>query len=608
MSTMRAKLTTKRTGTTPHSILSPNHVEKQSKKHLSNGHATAVHEKLPMELLEKLKEVRNGNFAVRLPAHESGINGKIFDALNDIIEMNEKMMREFTRARNTIGKEGKLTQRITLPSTRGSWNQGVNSLNELISDLVYPTIEIARVISSVAKGNLSQPMPEEIADHKLEGEFLRIAKEVNYMVKQLNLFSMEVTRVAREVGSEGKLGGQAKVRGVGGVWKDLTDSVNQMAGNLTNQVRNVAEVTTAIARGNLAKKITVDVKGEMLELKNTINTLVDQLNSFGSEVTRVALEVGTEGKLGGQATVRGVGGIWKDLTDSVNQMASNLTGQVRNIAGVTTAVANGDLSKKITVDVRGEMLELKNTINTMVDQLNSFGSEVTRVAREVGTEGKLGGQAEVRGVAGTWKDLTDSVNQMASNLTGQVRGIAKVVTSVAKGNLKQKLSINALGELAQLTDTINEMIDTLAVFADQVTTVAREVGVEVRLGGQASVPGASGTWKALTENVNQLAANLTTQVRSISEVASAVTKGDLTRTIRVDAKGELEALKDTINQMITNLRETTLRNQDQDWLKSNLAAFTQMLQGQKDLNTVTKRILSELAQVVSAHYGAFYVL
>ncbi|MEJ1239492.1 HAMP domain-containing protein [Chryseolinea sp. T2] len=1020
------------------------------------------------QLLRILTEVRNGNFAVRLPIDEVGVNGKIFDTLNEIISLNERMMLEFTRAGNTIGKQGKLTERIELPSNKGSWGEGVRSLNVLISDLVHPTIEIAHVISSVAKGNLSQEMPEEISDHKLQGEFLRIAKEVNYMVKQLNLFSMEVTRVAREVGSEGKLGGQAKVKGVGGVWKDLTDSVNNMAGNLTSQVRNIAEVTTAIARGNLSKKITVDVRGEMLELKNTINTLVDQLNSFGSEVTRVALEVGTEGKLGGQATVKGVGGIWKDLTDSVNQMASNLTGQVRNIAGVTTAVANGDLSKKITVDVRGEMLELKNTINTMgdqlnsfasevtrvalevgtegrlggqatvkgvggvwkdltdsvnqmagnltaqvrnvagvttavakgdlskkitvdakgellelkntintmvdqlnsfssevtrvarevgsegqlggqanvpgvggtwkdltdsvnqmasnltnqvrniaevttavakgdlskkiavdvrgemlelkntintmVDQLNSFGSEVTRVAREVGsegqlggqadvpgvggtwkdltdsvnkmadnltnqvrniadvttavakgdlskkitvdvkgemlelkdtintmvdqlnsfasevtrvasevgsegklggqatvkgvagvwkgltdsvnqmagnltaqirnianvaiavangdlskkitvdvrgeilqlkdtlntmvdqlrgfasevtrvarevgtegklggqafvpgvagtwkdltdsvnqmagnltdqvrniagvttavangdlskkitvdvrgemlelkntintmveqlnsfafevtrvarevgTEGKLGGQAEVRGVAGTWKDLTDSVNQMASNLTGQVRGIAKVVTSVAKGNLKQKLSINALGELAQLTDTINEMIDTLAVFAEQVTTVAREVGVEGRLGGQASVPGASGTWKDLTENVNQLAANLTTQVRSISEVASAVTKGDLTRTIRVDAKGELEALKDTINQMITNLRETTLRNQDQDWLKSNLAKFTQMLQGQKDLRTVTRRILSELAQVVQTHYGAFYIL
>jgi HAMP domain-containing protein/signal transduction histidine kinase/CheY-like chemotaxis protein len=942
----------------------------------TNGHAIESETFDGKLLLQILAEVRNGNFTVRLPVDQTGTAGKIYDTLNDIISLNEDMMKEFDKAALTIGKQGKLTHRLDTPSKRGAWKEGMASLNSLISDLVHPTIEIANVISSVAKGNLSQEMPEQIGDHRLEGEFLRISKEVNHMVKQLNLFSMEVTRVAREVGSEGKLGGQAKVKGVGGVWKDLTDSVNQMAGNLTNQVRNVAEVTTAIARGNLSKKITVDVKGEMLELKNTVNTLVDQLNSFASEVTRVALEVGTEGRLGGQATVKDVGGVWKNLTDSVNQMASNLTGQVRNIASVTTAVAKGDLSKKVTVDVRGEMLELKNTVNTMVDQLNSFGSEVTRVAlevgtegklggqakvsgvggtwkdltdsvnqmasnltnqvrniaevttavakgdlskkisvdvkgemlelkntvntmvdqlnsfgsevtrvarevgsegrlggqavvrgvdgtwkdltdsvnkmadnltnqvrniaevtiavakgdlskkitvdvlgemlelketmntmvdqlnsfasevtrvarevgtdgklggqaevrgvggvwkgltdsvnqmagnltaqirnianvsiavangdlskkitvdvrgeilelketinvmvdqlrgfasevtrvarevgtegklggqafvpgvggtwkdltdsvnqmagnltgqvrniagvttavakgdlskkitvdvkgemlelkdtintmveqlnsfafevtrvaREVGTEGKLGGQAEVRGVAGTWKDLTDSVNQMASNLTGQVRGIAKVVTSVAKGNLKQKLSINALGELAQLTDTINEMIDTLAVFADQVTTVASEVGVQGRLGGQASVPGASGTWKGLTENVNQLAANLTTQVRSISEVASAVTKGDLTRTIRVDAKGELEALKDTINQMITNLRETTLRNQEQDWLKSNLAKFTQMLQGQKDLHTVTKRILSELAQVVNAHYGAFYIL
>src|SRR6476620_7385983 len=386
-----------------------------------NGHTLSLDVERSKELLHVLTEVKQGNFAVRLPIDEVGLNGKIFDTLNEIIFLNEKMMLEFTRAGNTIGKQGKLTERIELPSNKGSWGTGVDSLNVLISDLVHPTIEIAHVISSVANGNLSQEMPEEIGGHKLEGEFGRIAKEVNYMVKQLNLFSMEVTRVAREVGSEGKLGGQAKVKGVGGVWKDLTDSVNQMAGNLTNQVRNVAEVTTAIAKGNLAKKITVDVKGEMLELKNTINTLVDQLNSFGSEVTRVALEVGTEGKLGGQATVKGVGGIWKDLTDSVNQMASNLTGQVRNIAGVTTAVANGDLSKKITVDVRGEMLELKNTINTMVDQLNSFGSEVTRVALEVGTEGRLGGQATVKGVGGVWKDLTDSVNQMAGNLTAQVR-------------------------------------------------------------------------------------------------------------------------------------------------------------------------------------------
>ena len=381
-----------------------------------------------------------------------------------------------------------------------------------------------------------------------------------------------------------------------------------MAGNLTAQVRNIAEVTIAVANGDMSKKITADVRGEILQLKETINTMVDQLRAFASEVIRVAREVGTDGKLGGQAFVPGVAGTWKDLTDSVNQMAGNLTAQVRNIAEVTKAVASGDLSKPITVDVKGEILDLKNTINTMVEQLNSFASEVTRVAREVGTEGKLGGQSQVKGVAGTWKDLTDSVNLMASNLTGQVRGIAKVVTSVAKGNLKQKLSIDAKGEVAQLTDTINEMIDTLATFSDQVTTVAREVGAEGKLGGQANVPGASGTWKNLTENVNQLAANLTTQVRAISEVASAVTQGDLTRTIRVDAKGEVEALKDTINQMISNLKATTLRNQEQDWLKSNLAKFTQMLQGQKELNSVTTKILSELAQVVTAQHGLFYIL
>jgi signal transduction histidine kinase/CheY-like chemotaxis protein/HAMP domain-containing protein len=417
-----------------------------------------------------------------------------------------------------------------------------------------------------------------------------------------------VTRVAREVGTEGKLGGQADVQGVAGTWKDLTESVNSMAGNLTAQVRNIADVTTAVANGDLSKKITVDVKGEILELKNTINTMVDQLRSFASEVTRVAREVGTEGKLGGQADVQGVAGTWKDLTESVNSMAGNLTGQVRNIADVTKAVASGDLSKKITVDVKGEISELKNTINTMVDQLSSFASEVTRVAREVGTEGILGGQANVKGVAGTWKDLTDSVNFMAGNLTSQVRGFAKVMTAVANGDLQQKLTLEAKGEIATMTETINSMIDTLATFADQVTTVAREVGVEGKLGGQAKVPGASGTWKDLTENVNQLAANLTTQVRAIAEVATAVTQGDLTRSIAVEARGEVAALKDTANEMIRNLRDTTRKNTEQDWLKTNLAKFSRMLQGQKDLTTVARLILSELAPVVSAQHALFYML
>src|SRR5687768_10908407 len=478
-----------------------------------------------------------------------------------------------------------------------------NFIKQISSNITAQVRNIAEVTTAVAKGDLSRKITVDV-----KGEILELKNTINTMVDQLNSFGSEVFRVAREVGSEGKLGGQADVPGVEGLWKDLTDSVNKMASNLTSQVRNIAEVTTAVANGDLSRKIEVDVKGEILELKNTINTMVEQLRSFASEVTRVAREVGTEGKLGGQANVPGVGGTWKDLTDSVNQMTGNLTSQVRNIAEVTKAVASGDLSKKVTIDVKGEILDLKNTINTMVDQLNSFAFEVTRVAREVGTEGKLGGQAEVQGVAGTWKDLTDSVNMMASNLTNQVRGIAKVVTSVATGNLKQKLSIVSRGEVAQLIDTINEMIDTLAVFADQVTNVAREVGVEGRLGGQASVPGASGIWKNLTENVNQLAENLTTQVRNIADVASAVTKGDLTQMIRVEAKGEVEELKDTINQMIANLKQTTLRNQEQDWLKSNLAKFTQMLQGQKDLNTVTRRILSELAQVVNAQKGMFYVL
>src|SRR5881628_1894127 len=427
------------------------------------------------------------------------------------------------------------------------------------------------------------------------------------MVDQLNSFASEVTRVAREVGTEGKLGGQAKVKGVSGAWKDLTDSVNFMANNLTRQVRNIAEVTTSVALGDLSKKITVDVRGEILELKNTINIMVDQLNSFASEVTRVAREVGTEGRLGGQADVRGVAGTWKDLTDSVNFMASNLTNQVRNIAAVTTAVANGDLSKKITVEVRGEILELKNTVNTMVDQLNSFASEVTRVAREVGTEGKLGGQAEVKGVAGTWKDLTDNVNLMASNLTNQVRSISKVVTSVANGNLKRKLVLEAKGEIEQLAETINEMIDTLATFADQVTTVAREVGFEGKLGGQANVPNAAGTWRDLTDNVNRMAAALTSQVRAIADVATAVTKGDLSRSITVDAAGEVAALKDNINEMIRNLRETTKRNTEQDWLKTNLARFTRLLQGQRDLLAVSKLILAELAPLADIQHGVFYI-
>ncbi|MBR8834842.1 MAG: response regulator [Stigonema ocellatum SAG 48.90 = DSM 106950] len=560
------------------------------------------------QLLKTLAAVKKGDFSVRMPIDQTGMAAKIADTLNDIIEQNERMTAELQRISNVVGKEGKISERASVGSVRGSWASGINSVNTLITDLVQPTAETSRVIRAVANGDLSQTIVPEIDGRPLKGEFLQTAQMVNTMVGQLNSFASEVTRVAREVGTEGKLGVQAQVRGVAGTWKDLTDSVNLMAGNLTAQVRNIAEVTTAVANGDLSKKITVDVKGEILELKNTINTMVDQLNSFASEVTRVAREVGTEGKLGVQAHVRGVGGTWKDLTDNVNWMAGNLTAQVRNIAEVTKAVANGDLSKKITVDVRGEILDLKNTINTMVDQLSSFASEVTRVAREVGTEGKLGGQALVNGVGGTWKDLTDNVNSMAGNLTAQVRGIAKVVTAVANGDLKRKLMLDAKGEIETLAETINEMIDTLATFANQVTTVAREVGIEGKLGGQAEVPGAAGTWKDLTDNVNELAATLTTQLRAIAEVATAVTKGDLTRSIAVEAQGEVAMLKDNINQMIANLRETTQKNTEQDWLKTNLAKFTQMLQGQRDLEAVCKLILSQLAPLVGASCGVFYIM
>ena len=553
-------------------------------------------------IAEVTTAVAKGDLSRKITVDVKGEILELKNTINTMVDQLNSFGSEVTRVAREVGSEGMLGGQADVPGVEGLWKDLTDSVNKMASNLTSQVRNIAEVTTAVANGDLSRKIEVDV-----KGEILELKNTINTMVEQLRGFASEVTRVAREVGTEGKLGGQANVPGVGGTWKDLTDSVNQMASNLTNQVRNIAEVAIAVANGDMSKKITVDVRGEILQLKETLNTMVDQLRAFASEVTRVAREVGTDGKLGGQAFVPGVAGTWKDLTDSVNQMTGNLTGQVRNIAEVTKAVASGDLTKKVGIDVKGEIYDLKNTINTMVDQLNSFASEVTRVALEVGTEGKLGGQAEVQGVAGIWKDLTDSVNMMASNLTDQVRGIAKVVTAVAIGNLKQKLTIVSRGEVAQLIDTINEMIDTLAVFADQVTNVAREVGVDGRLGGQASVPGASGIWKNLTENVNQLAENLTTQVRAISEVASAVTKGDLTQSIRVEAQGEVEELKDTINQMIANLKETTLRNQEQDWLKSNLAKFTQMLQGQKDLNTVTRRILSELAQVVNAQKGMFYI-
>ncbi len=501
-------------------------------------------------LLRVLQAFKRGDFSVRMPADQIGLAGKVADALNDVLDLNQRMCGEFDRVNKLIGKEGKINQRASIGPMSGDWSSCIDSLNGLIADLVQPSTEVTRVIGAVAKGDLTQSMALKVDGRPLRGEMLKNARIVNTMVDQLNSFASEVTRVAREVGTEGKLGGQAVVNGVAGTWKDLTDSVNSMAGNLTAQVRNIADVTTAVANGDLSKKITVDVRGEILELKNTINTMVDQLNGFGSEVTRVAREVGTEGKLGGQAEVKGVGGVWKDLTDSVNSMAGNLTAQVRNIAEVTTAVANGDLSRKITVDVRGEILELKNTINTMVDQLNGFASEVTRVAREVGTEGKLGGQAEVKDVAGTWKDLTDSVNSMAGNLTNQVRNIAEVTTAVANGDLSRKITVVVRGEILELKDTINTMVDQLNAFASEVTRVAREVGTEGRLGGQAEVKGVAGTWKDLTDSVNSMAGNLTSQVRNIAEVTTAVAKGDLSRKITVDVRGEILELKNTINVMV----------------------------------------------------------
>src|SRR5574337_812601 len=478
-------------------------------------------------LLSSLLAVKDGDFSARLPVDWTGVNGKIADAFNEIVAQNEKMAHELSRVRKVVGEEGKITQRIMPSNAGGAWAGMVDSVNSLIGDLVWPTSEMARVIGAVARGDLSQTMALEVEGRQLAGEFQRTSKTVNTMVDQLHGFASEVTRVAREVGTEGRLGGQAQVPGVAGTWKDLTDNVNLMAANLTAQVRNSAEVTIAVANGDLARKITVDARGEILELKNTVNTMVEQLRSFAAEVTRVAREVGTEGRLGGQAQVPGVAGTWKDLTDNVNFMAANLTAQVRNIAEVTIAVANGDLARKITVDARGEILELKNTVNTMVEQLRSFAAEVTRVAREVGTDGKLGGQAAVPGVAGTWKDLTDNVNFMAANLTAQVRNIAEVTIAVANGDLSRKITVDARGEILELKNTVNTMVDQLNGFASEVTRVAREVGTEGRLGGQAQVAGVAGTWKDLTDSVNQMAANLTAQVRNIAEVTMALANGDL---------------------------------------------------------------------------------
>jgi HAMP domain-containing protein/CheY-like chemotaxis protein/signal transduction histidine kinase len=546
--------------------------------------------------------IADGDLTRKITVEVRGEILQIKQVINSMVDRLSVFADEVTRVAREVGTEGVLGGQAQVPNVGGTWKDLTDSVNFMASNLTNQVRNIADVTTAVAKGDLSQKITVDV-----KGELLQLKNTINTMVDQLSSFASEVTRVAREVGTEGVLGGQAEVPGVAGTWKDLTDSVNFMASNLTNQVRNIADVTTAVAKGDLSRKITVDVKGEMLQLKNTVNVMVDQLSSFASEVTRVAREVGTEGRLGGQANVEGVAGVWRDLTDSVNFMAGNLTGQVRNIADVTTAVAKGDLSRKITVDVKGEMLQLKNTINTMVDQLSAFASEVTRVAREVGTEGKLGGQARVEGVAGVWRDLTDNVNQLAGNLTVQLRDVSAVATAIADGDLTRKITVEAAGEILQIKDVVNSMVDRLSIFADEVTRLAREVGTEGKLGGQAEVPGAAGTWRALTDNVNAMANSLTNQVRAIKDVAIAVTTGDLTRSITVEARGELDELKRNINQMISNLKETTERNQEQDWLKTNLAKFSRMMQGQKDLEAVSRLIMSELTPLVGANHGAFFL-
>ncbi|MGY3847812.1 HAMP domain-containing protein [Streptomyces hydrogenans] len=564
--------------------------------------AAAVGEPELRQLLAGLTAVRDGDFGTRLPDEADGLMGEISTVFNGMVDQLSLFTSEVTRVSREVGTEGTLGGQAVVPGVSGTWADLTDSVNAMAGNLTTQVRDIAQVATAVARGDLSQKI-----DVDARGEILELKNTINTMVDQLSAFADEVTRMARDVGTEGILGGQADVKGVSGTWRDLTDSVNSMAGNLTAQVRAIAHVATAVAGGDLSKKVDVDARGEILELKTTINTMVDQLSAFADEVTRVAREVGTEGNLGGQATVRGASGTWKDLTDNVNVMASNLTGQVRSIAQVATAVARGDLSRRITVEAKGEVAALADTINTMVDTLSAFADEVTRVAREVGTEGRLGGQARVPNVAGTWKDLTDNVNSMANNLTGQVRNIAQVTTAVANGDLSKKIDVDARGEILELKTTINTMVDQLSSFAAEVTRVAREVGSEGRLGGQAEVEGVSGTWKRLTENVNELAGNLTRQVRAIAEVTSAVAEGDLTRSITVEASGEVAELKDNINAMVGSLRETTLANQEQDWLKSSLARISALMQGHRDLAVVAELVMDELTPLVTAQYGAFYL-
>ncbi|WP_260610658.1 HAMP domain-containing protein [Streptomyces sp. WAC06614] len=547
--------------------------------------------------------VARGDLSQKIDVDARGEILELKNTINTMVDQLSAFAEQVTRVARDVGTEGRLGGQAQVPGVAGVWRDLTDSVNGMAGNLTSQVRNIAQVATAVARGDLSQKI-----DVDARGEILELKNTLNTMVDQLSNFAEQVTRVAREVGTEGILGGQAEVKGVSGTWKDLTQSVNFMANNLTIQVRNIAEVTTAVAMGDLSKKITVDAKGEILELVTTVNTMVDQLSNFAEQVTRVAREVGTEGILGGQARVRGVTGIWKDLSDNVNTMAGNLTAQVRGIAQVSAAVANGDLTKKVTVEARGEVAQLADTVNTMVKTLSSFADEVTRVAREVGTDGILGGQAHVPGVSGTWKDLTDSVNFMASNLTGQVRQIAMVTTAIAKGDLTKKIDIDARGEILELKTTINTMVDQLSSFADQVTRVAREVGTEGILGGQARVRDVDGTWRDLTESVNEMAGNLTRQVRAIAAVATAVTRGDLNLKIDVDAAGEIQVLQDNINTMIANLRDTTLANKEQDWLKGNLARISGLMQGRRDLDDVAGLIMSELTPVVSAQHGAFYLV
>ncbi|MEV6022300.1 HAMP domain-containing protein [Streptomyces sp. NPDC052036] len=546
--------------------------------------------------------VARGDLSQKIDVDARGEILELKNTINNLVDQLSAFAEQVTRVAREVGTEGRLGGQAQVPGVAGVWRDLTDSVNGMAGNLTTQVRNIAQVATAVARGDLSQKI-----DVDARGEILELKNTINTMVDQLSNFAEQVTRVAREVGTEGILGGQAEVQGVSGTWKDLTQSVNFMANNLTIQVRNIAEVTTAVAKGDLSKKITVDAKGEILELVTTVNTMVDQLSSFAEQVTRVAREVGTEGILGGQAHVPGVTGIWKDLSDNVNLMANNLTMQVRNISQVAAAVANGDLTRTVTIEARGEVAQLADTFNTMVKTLSSFADQVTKVAREVGTDGILGGQAHVPGVAGTWKDLTESVNQMASNLTGQVRNIAMVTTAIAKGDLTKKIDIDARGEILELKTTINTMVDQLSSFAEEVTRVAREVGTEGQLGGQARVRDVDGTWRDLTESVNEMAGNLTRQVRAIARVATAVTRGDLNLKIDVDASGEIQELQDYINKMIANLRDTTIANKEQDWLKGNLARISALMQGRRDLEDVASLIMSELTPVVSAQHGAFFL-